>query len=170
MNKFDVFVEVDDERWIKKIPDIEDVVIICQKVTVECVKNSVSFLKENKNFSVNLSLSNDQEVCLLNKEFRGKNMPTNVLSFANLDGDDFNQILKIENNIELGDVIVAFETVQQQAEEIGVSLKEHFCHLWVHGLLHVLGYDHIKEQDRIEMEAKEIEILEKLGFENPYKE
>ena len=102
MNKFDVFVEVDDERWIKKIPDIEDVVIICQKVTVECVKNSVSFLKENKNFSVNLSLSNDQEVCLLNKEFRGKNMPTNVLSFANLDGDDFNQILKIENNIDEG--------------------------------------------------------------------
>ncbi|MBP5615600.1 MAG: rRNA maturation RNase YbeY, partial [Alphaproteobacteria bacterium] len=102
--------------------------------------------------------------------FRGLNQPTNVLSFASIDDTDFEAVLAFEDDIELGDVIVAFEVMQDQAQTLGITLKDHFCHLWAHGLLHILGYDHIEESDRLNMEAKEVEILKRLGIDNPYEE
>ena len=170
MRKFEVFVDVSDSRWLKDIPLIENLVVDCQNAVIETVLHDVPFLSENKNFSINLALSDDQTVQKLNKEFRGMDKPTNVLSFANIDDDSFEQILAIEDDIELGDVIVAYETMRVQAEEIGETLEHHFAHLWVHGMLHILGYDHMEEQERLEMEAKEIKILSKLGVNNPYQE
>lgn len=167
MRRFDVLIDVQDERFMKNGID-EALVVACKDALLSVVLPNVDFLNLNKNFLLNLALSDDQTVQALNKEFRGIDKPTNVLSFANIDDPFFETMLENENDVELGDVIIAYETLSKEADELLISLRDHFCHLWVHGLLHILGYDHIKENERLEMEAKEIEILKKLGVSNPY--
>ncbi|HVX35673.1 MAG TPA: rRNA maturation RNase YbeY [Hyphomicrobium sp.] len=108
---------------------------------------------------VAVALSSDASVEVLNGQFRGKPKPTNVLSFPAGEGvpDGF-----------IGDVILAAETVRREADEQGVPLAHHVQHLVVHGILHLLGYDHISAADAERMEAIEISILSKLGVANPY--
>jgi len=168
MKNFDVFISVEDKRWKNDIKDVQKLVQDCKDAALLCVQDDVPFLKKNKNFALNLALSNDKTVWELNKKFRGFDKPTNVLSFANIDDEAFEKELAFENDVALGDVIIAYETMKAEAEDLGILLCDHFCHLWVHGLLHILGYDHIKEDERLEMEAKEVEILKKLGVLNPY--
>ncbi|MBQ7660376.1 MAG: rRNA maturation RNase YbeY [Alphaproteobacteria bacterium] len=168
MKKFDVFIDLQDKRWKNEIADVEKLATDCKDAVVLSVRDDVSFLKKNKNFAVNLALSDDKTVWNLNKKFRGIDRPTNVLSFASIDDPFFETMLENENDVELGDVIIAYETLSKEADELSISLRDHFCHLWVHGFLHILGYDHIKENERLEMEAKEIEILKKLDVSNPY--
>lgn len=170
MNKFDVLTCIEDERWKVALNDVEDAIKVCKDAVVKTVEKDVAFLGKPKNFSVNLNLSDDEAIKALNKEFRGIDKPTNVLSFANVDDAFFNQMLETEEDICLGDVMIAYETMKEQTKELEISLKDHFCHLWVHGLLHILGFDHIQEEDQAEMEAKEIKILNALGIENPYQE
>lgn len=170
MNKFDIYIDIEDKRWKQAVSDIEETVEMCKNAALKVVQKDVWFLSEPKDFTINLALSDDKNVRMLNAEFRDNDKPTNVLSFANIDDDFFDEILKNEEIIELGDVILAFETMKREAEFLNISFREHFCHLWVHGMLHILGFDHIKEDDRIVMEQKETEILQKLGFENPYSE
>ena len=168
-NKINVYLTMEDKRWEKVLPDVSALVQQTADVAAKRVWSDVWFLDENKTFSVNLCLSNDEAVHKLNREFRGVDKPTNVLSFANYEDDSFEDMLEADD-VELGDVIVALETLEREAEEQGVSLKAHFMHLWLHGLLHILGYDHIKESDAQVMEGLEIEILATLGIENPYQE
>ncbi|MBQ7304037.1 MAG: rRNA maturation RNase YbeY [Alphaproteobacteria bacterium] len=170
MNSFEVFLTVDDSRWTTAIEKIAVVTENVKNAVVETVFSEVEYLHLAKDFTVNLCLSDDDTVHKLNLEFRGMDKPTNVLSFANIDGDDFEDALDHENVIEMGDIIIAYETMQEQSKEQEISLEHHFCHLWAHGLLHLLGYDHIDENDRIEMEQLETLILEKLGIKNPYRE
>lgn len=168
-NKISVYLTMEDKRWEKVLPDVSALVQKTADVAAKRVWSDVWFLDENKTFSVNLCLSNDEAVHKLNREFRGVDKPTNVLSFANYEDDSFEDMLEADD-VELGDVIVALETLEREAEEQGVSLKAHFMHLWLHGLLHILGYDHIDESDAEVMEGLEIEILATLGIENPYQE
>ena len=170
MNKFNLYIDIEDKRWSKAIARLRLKAKACQKAVLEVVQKEVCFLSEPKDFEVNVALSNDAKVHELNLRFRGMDKPTNVLSFANADDDFFKTTLEQEDAIELGDIILAFETMVVESENLNVSFEEHFCHLLVHGLLHILGYDHIKEEDRVKMEQREIEILKKLGFENPYAE
>ena len=170
MNNFEIVLNVDDSRWQAVIPDITAVVDDVKKAVLQEILSEVDFLALDKNFVVNLCLSDDESVHKLNYEFRGFDKPTNVLSFANIDGDDFDDILELEDVVELGDIIIALETMEREAVEQQTSLKNHLCHLWAHGLLHILGYDHIEDDDRIEMEKLEISILNKLGIDNPYQE
>ena len=90
--------------------------------------------------------------------------PTNVLSFANIDASDFSLQFKGNSPIEMGDIIIALQTLQREAQEKHISLHDHFCHLLIHGVLHLLGYDHIEDSDRNEMEDMQREILDPLGF------
>ena len=168
-NKINVYLTTEDKLWEKVLPDVSALVQKTADVATKRVWNDVWFLDENKTFSVNLCLSNDAAVHKLNREFRGVDKPTNVLSFANYEDESFEDMLETEV-VELGDVIVALETLEREAEEQGVSLKAHFMHLWLHGLLHILGYDHMDESDAEVMEGLEIEILAALGIENPYQE
>ena len=170
MNKFEIFTEIEDKRWLDALSDLESVVEACKNAVVERVQKKVYFLDKPKNFSVNLNLSDDETIRGLNKEFRGIDKPTNVLSFANIDDEFFDETLQGQEDVCLGDVMIAFETTKEQAGELEISFQSHFCHLWVHGMLHILGYDHIKEEDRLKMEAEEIEILRALNIENPYQE
>lgn len=97
----------------------------------------------------------------LNKDYRGKDKPTNVLSFP------FEAPTGIKLAL-LGDLVVCEQVVSAEAEQQNKTLLAHWCHMLVHGCLHLLGYDHIKEAEAEIMEAKEVAILAELGFDDPY--
>lgn len=170
MNNVKINLSIEDERWTAAIADIAAVVERVKDAVVNRVNGEVDFLSPDRRFSLNLCLSNDEEVHRLNKEFRNMDKPTNVLSFASVDDEDFDEMLVSGEEVELGDVIVAFETMESEAEELEVSFCDHFCHLWTHGMLHILGYDHVKPEEQAEMEQREIDILTDLKIANPYKE
>jgi probable rRNA maturation factor len=108
---------------------------------------------------VSVALSSDSHVAALNERFRGKAKPTNVLSFPAGAGAPEGH---------LGDIVIARETVGREAHEQGVPVVHHVQHLVIHGILHLLGYDHTTAADAERMEALEIEILSELGVANPY--
>lgn len=108
---------------------------------------------------VSVVLADDARVKELNRDYRGKDKPTNVLSFPG--SDDLDSPL-------LGDVILARETVEREAIDEAKSFEHHFGHLIVHGMLHLLGFDHLTDDEAAEMEALETEILAALDIPDPY--
>ena len=107
---------------------------------------------------VSIVLTSDAEVQSLNKSFRHQDKPTNVLSFPSSESD------------ELGDIVLAYETVMKEADDLGISPLHHTLHLIVHGFLHLLGYDHEDPVDAEKMETLEIQILKTLNIQNPYED
>lgn len=110
-----------------------------------------------------IRLVDEAESAQLNAEYRGKHYPTNVLSFP------FEVPPGIPNT-HLGDLVICAPVVAREASEQGKSAEAHWAHLTVHGVLHLLGYDHIEDSEAERMEAEEIRILQNLGFSNPYQE
>ncbi|NVK22125.1 MAG: rRNA maturation RNase YbeY [Kangiellaceae bacterium] len=103
----------------------------------------------------------------LNNDYRQKNKPTNVLSFPFEIPDGFAQLAGLDKDI-LGDLVICAAVVEQEAEQQNKPLMSHWAHMVIHGCLHLLGYDHINEQEAQEMESLEIELLAILGIDNPY--
>ena len=118
---------------------------------------------------VAVKLSDDDEVQGLNATYRGKDKPTNVLSFPMVQPD---LLQSLENSDDgealLGDIILARETCAREAEEKGVTMAQHATHLIAHGTLHLLDYDHQNEADAARMEELEVKALATLGLANPY--
>lgn len=112
---------------------------------------------------LSLVLANDRAVQELNARWRGKDAPTNVLAFASDEPPAKGKPLL------LGDVVLAYETVVREAKEQGKRLADHLRHLVIHGVLHLLGYDHIKPAPARRMEALETRILASLGVADPYR-
>jgi probable rRNA maturation factor len=118
---------------------------------------------------ISVKLTDDKEIRKLNRDYRGKDKPTNVLSFATLDAEENAQSSPVcALPYAIGDIVIAYETVKREAEAMNVPLRDHYTHLLVHGTLHLLGYDHEQEIDAKRMEKLEILILKGLGIENPY--
>lgn len=113
-------------------------------------------------YSATLKCVDDAVIQEANKTFRGKDKPTNVLSFP--DGTDDG------DGLYLGDVMMSLETLKREAKEQGKSLEVHTVHLMLHGFLHLMGYDHEEEEEAEEMEALEVELLATLNIENPYED
>ncbi len=168
MNNHCLDIIIDDDRWL--VDDLKNFAqIVFSKILSYVKKNNLDKgIGFDKPIRACLCLSNDSEVQKLNAEFRGKDKTTNVLSFANIDDDDFISNLNLEEEVELGDIIMAFETVKNEAGQKKISLNSHFAHLLIHGLLHLFGYDHQNDEEADEMENFEIEILAQLGIGNPY--
>jgi probable rRNA maturation factor len=110
---------------------------------------------------LSIVLTDDAEQQQLNREWRGIDKPTNVLSFPQI--EPFGPL----NGI-IGDIVLAQETLEREAAELGKPLTDHFSHLVVHGFLHILGYDHIEEEEALRMESLETRILATLGIPDPY--
>ena len=110
---------------------------------------------------VNLKITDTDEITHLNHTYRAKNKSTNVLSFIN---DDVSK--DITNN--LGDIAICYEYVEKEAKDEGKNLNDHLIHMLVHGLYHILGYDHENNEGASVMEAKEINKLKELNIKNPY--
>lgn len=114
----------------------------------------------------------DTRIADLNADFRDKPTPTNVLSWpseergAEIDGA--RPELPVGPDPELGDIAIAYDTCARESEAAGKPMQDHVTHLLVHGVLHLLGFDHIRDQDAALMEGLEVEILGKFGLSNPY--
>ncbi|MEZ9697546.1 rRNA maturation RNase YbeY [Vibrio sp. 10N.261.46.E12] len=114
-----------------------------------------------KNAELTIRIVDTEESHQLNHEYRGKDKPTNVLSFP------FEAPPGIEIDL-LGDLIICRQVVEKEAEEQSKLLLAHWAHMVVHGSLHLLGYDHIEDDEAEEMESLETEIMQAMGFEDPY--
>ena len=138
-----VYVNCNDERWRK------------YKIDFDKIANA-AVVHAGPEAEVSITLTNDEEIHEINRKYRNIDRPTNVLSFEL--GDD----------ILLGDIYLSLDTIVKEAKKENISVKDHVAHMVVHGMLHLQGYDHIKDSEAEIMEKKETEILNSMGIKNPY--
>ena len=157
-NILNVEALIDESLWDRQL--IIDFQKTLNKISNEIYKNS-GLMNTNKMNSVSVLFAGDKKITELNSRFRKRNLPTNVLSFPSY----------IERNkkIFLGDIIFSAETIFKEAKRDKKSCNNHLIHLFIHGFLHLLGYDHQTEDNAKIMEGLEIKILKTLKIDNPYK-
>ncbi len=160
-----VDISVQAPQWNDLKGVNNDVAPIAHKAVKTALKNAIlPQAATNRILEVSVVLANDDLVQVLNREYRNKDKPTNVLTFATLDSDE----PIMDGPLNLGDIILSYETIRLEATEQGKFMLDHLQHLIVHGALHLLGYDHISDEEATDMETLEIRILERLGIQNPY--
>ena len=159
----EIEISLQDPEW-EALGNIEE--IVHEAASVALTAAIMPKFAYGRPLEANIILANDDLVQLLNKEYSNKDKPTNVLTFATLDSEE----PAIEGVLNLGDVFMAYQTIARESQEQGKFLLDHIKHLTVHGVLHLLGYDHETDEDATDMETLEIRILERLGVQNPYTE
>ena len=130
---------------------------------VRAAAEKVGELYGVENGEVSVTLTNNEYIHTLNKQYRGIDRPTDVLSFALNESEEPDVEDGPDVNV-LGDLVISVERAKEQAADYGHSVKREIAFLTVHGMLHLLGYDHMEEEDRIEMEAEQRFVMEKLGI------
>ena len=155
-------ISVQDPEW-ELLGDVKAIVEKAARTTL--INAILPQFAVGRDFEVSIVLANDELVQVLNREYREQDKPTNVLTFASLDAEE---PMTTEGVLNLGDVIMAYQTISRESQEQGKFLLDHVNHLTVHGVLHLLGYDHETDDEATDMETLEIRILEKLGVQNPY--
>jgi probable rRNA maturation factor len=162
VTRLDVAFAVEDEAWAEALPDAEEV---CRRAALAAL-GAVETDDLGEWLELSVVLADDETVRRLNRDWRGKDSATNVLSFPGLD-DEFEPAPE-GAPLLLGDVILAYGTCAAESQRDEVPFAHHLSHLVVHGVLHLLGFDHETPEDAEEMEALEVEILAGLGIDNPY--
>ncbi len=163
-----ITVNTEDTRWAAL--DIEALAVRA------CGETLRHLGIDPQHFDISLLACNDVRIADLNAEFRAKPAPTNVLSWPAMDRARPGKHPKLPtydpNGMpeELGDIAIAYETCVAEADTAGVAIQNHVTHLLIHGLLHLLGYDHISDQDAALMQGLEVEVLCKLGISDPSRE
>ena len=146
-----ISIDVEDDSWCK-LADIE-----------ACVSRAIEAVLPGDGRSIDVVLTSDAEIQAINREWRGFDKPTNVLSFPSP------EMPVPEGEVaHLGDLVLAYETMAHEAIEVGKPLADHVTHLVVHGTLHLLGFDHEDDAEAEVMEQKERDILAGLGLADPY--
>lgn len=159
-----IAISVEDESWTQALAEAE---ALAERMALAALAAADCDLGDAEIVEISVVLADNATVQALNRDWRGKDKPTNVLSFATLDDDDAPSVPGAP--LLLGDIILAFETCRDEAIEAGKPLAEHFCHLIVHGVLHLLGYDHEDDEaEAEEMEQLETAILAGFGISDPY--
>ncbi|WP_319412180.1 rRNA maturation RNase YbeY [uncultured Cohaesibacter sp.] len=150
---------IESDLW-QALPDLETLIerAFAAGLNHVMAEEGIAFLPECE---LSLVFTDDASIRTLNREHRGKDSATNVLSFPiDEDADPFGPML--------GDIVFAYETVERESAEMGVEIRNHLTHLCLHGFLHLLGYDHIEPDEADKMESVEVAILARLGLPNPY--
>ena len=165
-------IEVKSKKWL----EIENIEKFIESQVIKILVKSplVEFLNKKINFDLSISLCSNLQIKKINREFRGKDKPTNVLSFGNLDEkiiqqSGLNKAIGVNKYIFLGDIILSYEYILKEANDNEKDFKNHLTHLLLHGILHLLGHDHEEEEMAKIMENLEIKILQELNINNPYK-
>ncbi len=146
MNEVEVFNEYKDD--IKEIDDMKDFINYCI--------NKLNL----KNVMFNVIIVDNEKIHMINKEYRKIDRPTDVISFAL---EDDKTIVNDDVRV-LGDIYISYDKVKEQANDYGHSVKREICFLAIHGLLHLLGYDHMKKEDEIKMFGLQKELLDSYGI------
>ena len=151
-------IRLDDERW-----HAVDPVAVTEIVMTAVAANPVAPMY---NARCDIVFTDETVIADLNGRFRGKPQPTNVLAFPSADARDVR--VSEDGSWDLGGLALAFDVMEREANERGISLAHHTTHLTLHGLLHLLGFDHVEDADRERMESIEINVLRGLGIADPY--
>ena len=162
-SRLDIDVVFDADGWEAIVSEAR-VIAVAQAAYAAGTKGR----KGRKPAACTVVLSSDQTVQDLNCRFRGKNKPTNVLSFPS--PPPFPNSPGPGEETQLGDVIIARETVECEARDMGITPEHHVLHLVAHGLLHLLGFDHEADTEADRMERLETAVLHGLGIADPYEE
>lgn len=145
--------------------DIEEDIIYnetVKKVLEKCFKEEGL---ENSNLLITVTFTNPENIRKINKEYRNIDKATDVLSFPMFERNEIQDMIKkqeFEHEDMLGDLVISVEKVKEQAEEYGHSFERELSYMLVHGFYHLMGYDHVKEEDKKEMRPKEEKILNDL--------
>ncbi len=134
---------------------------VVQKVLTECFKVEVL---ENSKLYISITLTNPENIRKLNNEYRNIDKETDVLSFPMFEKEEIDSIRNFEYEEALGDIIISIERVKEQAEEYGHSFERELAYMVVHGFYHLMGEDHIEEDDKKIMREKEEKVLSKLNI------
>ena len=155
-----------DEEWDSSRPWVE----LVRKAAEAAIAESAypDLANSGRPVEISVRLTGDEEVRALNAKWRGKDKPTNVLSFPMAEAYELRDDIVVVKELLLGDIILAHGVCAGEAAEKGVSFEDHAAHLVTHGTLHLLGYDHQDEVDAADMEAREVRALARLGIRNPY--
>lgn len=117
-------------------------------------------IESDRPFYISILLTDNEKIKIINRDFREKDMPTDVISFAYHETEEFD----IGPYDTLGDIVISLERVEEQAKDFNHSFNREFYYVLTHGILHILGYDHIEEKDKKEMRAREEYILTNFGY------
>lgn len=135
---------------------------LIEKVLTKCFEEEHL---ENSHLCITVTLTNPENIRKINKEYRNIDRATDVLSFPMFEKEELDEKIK-ENDFEhedmLGDIIISIERVEEQAKEYGHSFERELSYMLVHGFYHLMGYDHIKEEDKLKMRPKEEKVLNDL--------
>ncbi len=161
-------ISLADPLWLEAVPNAEGLVEKASLATFSAA--DLQPLLAWRDLEMSIVLADDATVHDLNRTYRGKDRPTNVLSFANDDALEGLQLAPADQPCLLGDVILASGVTFEEARLQGKQIEDHLTHLVVHGVLHLLGYNHEQEAEAQSMEALETKILADLGIGDPYRE
>jgi probable rRNA maturation factor len=162
-------VEVAAPGWHEMLPQAEDICRVAALAAWQAADNGLALAMAGHEVEVSVRLTDDDEIAALNQDYRDSANATNVLSFAAVTESDITS-LPAGAPVLLGDVVMAYGVVAAEADSQSKSMANHFSHLVVHGMLHLLGYDHTEEIDAKVMERLETTILATMGIADPYVE
>ncbi len=165
MSNISIDLLVQDKSW-KSQKEIN------KKLMEDIFKLVLNYLKIpmcKNTIEISVTLTDDENIRVLNKDYRHRDKPTNVLTFSLYEkkSDVVNDIKKLPC-MALGDIIFSYDTIERESEDQNKTFINHFIHMLVHSYLHLFSYDHLEKKDQNEMERIEIEILKMMNIENPY--
>jgi probable rRNA maturation factor len=164
-----MMLEIDiesDEEWDSST----DWPLLVRKAAEAAVAESAfpQLAESGRAVEISVRLTSDEDVRALNAHWRGKDKPTNVLSFPMSEQYELEQAEEDGPELMLGDIVLARGVCEREAAEKQIPFERHASHLLVHGTLHLLGYDHGDDRDAAEMESREVRALARLGIDDPY--